>query len=76
LRLIILPSQPQSCPNYFFETIAWLAFTFLTLSPAAALFSAVSVGQMVIWAVKKHKNYKKEFGKEYPRRKVMFPFLF
>lgn len=31
---------------------------------------------MVIWAIKKHKNYKKEFGKEYPRRKVMFPLVF
>lgn len=66
-----------SCPNYFFETIAWLSFTVLTLSPASALFAAVSVGQMAIWAAKKHRNYKKEFGKEYPReRKAMFPFIF
>ncbi|CAO1619495.1 unnamed protein product [Parajaminaea phylloscopi] len=65
-----------SCPNYFFETVAWVAFTALTLSPASALFAAVSVGQMVLWAIKKHRNYKKEFGKDYPRRKVMFPFVF
>ncbi|CAO1630287.1 unnamed protein product [Sympodiomycopsis kandeliae] len=64
-----------SCPNYFFETIAWVAFTALTLSPAAALFSAVSVGQMSLWAIKKHKQYKKEFGKEYPRRKILIPFI-
>lgn len=64
-----------SCPNYFFEFVAWAAFTVLTLNPASALFAAVSTGQMWLWAVKKHRNYKKEFGKEYPRRKAMFPFI-
>ncbi|KAJ1022546.1 hypothetical protein NDA16_003535 [Ustilago loliicola] len=64
-----------SCPNYFFEFVAWAAFTVLTLNPASALFAAVSTGQMWVWAVKKHKNYKKEFGKEYPKRKAMFPFI-
>ncbi|CCF51529.1 hypothetical protein NDA11_004190 [Ustilago hordei] len=64
-----------SCPNYFFEFVAWAAFTALTLNPASALFAAVSTGQMWVWAVKKHKNYKKEFGKEYPKRKAMFPFI-
>lgn len=64
-----------SCPNYFFEFVAWTAFTVLTLNPASALFAAVSTAQMYAWAVKKHRNYKKEFGKEYPRRKAMFPFL-
>lgn len=64
-----------SCPNYFFETIAWTSFTILTLNPASALFAAVSVGQMAVWALKKHRNYRKEF-KDYPRkRKAMFPFL-
>ncbi|SCV70314.1 BQ2448_1708 [Microbotryum intermedium] len=65
-----------SCPNYFFETIAWVAFTGLTLNYAAAFFSIVAVVQMYVWAVKKHKRYRKEFGKDYPRaRKAMFPFL-
>ncbi|SPO27719.1 related to TSC13 - Enoyl reductase involved in very long chain fatty acid elongation [Ustilago trichophora] len=64
-----------SCPNYFFEFVAWTAFTVLTLNPASALFAAVSTAQMFVWAIKKHKNYKKEFGKEYPRRKAMFPFI-
>ncbi|PWY98324.1 hypothetical protein BCV70DRAFT_202105 [Testicularia cyperi] len=64
-----------SCPNYFFEFLAWTAFTVLTLNPASALFAAVSTAQMFVWAVKKHKNYKKEFGKDYPRRKAMFPFI-
>lgn len=30
---------------------------------------------MAMWALKKHKNYKKEFGTAYPKRKIMFPFL-
>ncbi|SNX86056.1 related to TSC13 - Enoyl reductase involved in very long chain fatty acid elongation [Melanopsichium pennsylvanicum] len=64
-----------SCPNYFFEFVAWAAFTVLTLNPASALFAAVSTAQMFVWAIKKHKNYKKEYGKEYPRRKAMFPFI-
>ena len=29
-----------------------------------------------VWAIKKHNNYKKEFGKEYPKgRKAIFPFI-
>lgn len=30
---------------------------------------------MAVWAIKKHKNYKKEFGKDYPRRRAIFPFI-
>ncbi|ORY94242.1 3-oxo-5-alpha-steroid 4-dehydrogenase-domain-containing protein [Syncephalastrum racemosum] len=64
-----------SCPNYLFETIAWTSMCFLTTSWSAVLFNIVATGQMYVWAVKKHRNYKKEF-KEYPRnRKAMFPFL-
>jgi len=48
----------------------------LTFCYPAYLFTAVSTGQMVLWALKKHANYKKEFGKEYPRgRKAMIPFV-
>ncbi|RDX57369.1 hypothetical protein OH76DRAFT_1395165 [Lentinus brumalis] len=66
-----------SCPNYFFETLAWTSIAVMTGSYAAWLFLAVSTYQMAVWAVKKHRNYKKEFGKEYPRsRKAMIPFIF
>jgi hypothetical protein len=35
------------------------------------------MGQMFIWASKKHRAYKKEFGDKYPRnRKAMIPFIF
>ncbi|KAI8390107.1 3-oxo-5-alpha-steroid 4-dehydrogenase-domain-containing protein [Blakeslea trispora] len=64
-----------SCPNYFFEFIGWTAVCFLTTSWSAFLFNIVATGQMYVWAVKKHKNYRKEF-KEYPRnRAAMFPFI-
>ncbi|ORX89824.1 hypothetical protein K493DRAFT_357633 [Basidiobolus meristosporus CBS 931.73] len=64
-----------SCPNYFFETVAWVAFSVLTNSYAAWLFVLVAYGQMYLWAIKKHKNYLKEF-KDYPKnRKAIIPFV-
>jgi len=66
-----------SCPNYFFESVAWVAVAYMSGSWAAWLFWGVSTAQMMSWAAKKHRAYKKEFGKEYPRqRKAMIPFLF
>jgi len=66
-----------SCPNYFAEILAWTAITGMTKSPFAALFLVVSAGQMALWATKKHKAYKREFGDKYPRgRKAMIPFIF
>ncbi|VDB86649.1 unnamed protein product [Peniophora sp. CBMAI 1063] len=66
-----------SFPNYLFESLGWVTVSVMTGSWAAWLFTAVSAGQMLIWAQKKHKAYKREFGKEFPRgRKAMIPFLF
>ncbi|OCH94816.1 hypothetical protein OBBRIDRAFT_746685 [Obba rivulosa] len=65
-----------SCPNYFFEILAWVAIAAMTGSYVAWLFVALSTYQMAVWALKKHRNYKKEFGKEYPRgRKAIIPFI-
>ncbi|KAJ1862058.1 3-oxo-5a-steroid 4- dehydrogenase [Coemansia sp. RSA 486] len=64
-----------SCPNYLFETLAWVAIAGMTRSFAAVFFLIVSSGQMYIWAVKKHKQYKREFS-DYPKsRKAMIPFI-
>ncbi|KAI8325617.1 hypothetical protein GQ54DRAFT_254454 [Martensiomyces pterosporus] len=64
-----------SCPNYMFESLAWLAIAAMTRSIAALFFLVVSTGQMYIWAVKKHKQYKREFP-DYPKsRKAIFPFV-
>lgn len=41
----------------------------------AGLFALVGGGQMLQWALGKHRNYKKEF-KDYPKnRKAMIPFI-
>ena len=40
------------------------------------LFVAVSTYQMTVWAIKKHRNYKKEFGDKYPKRNILFPFIY
>ncbi|EMD31292.1 hypothetical protein CERSUDRAFT_119845 [Gelatoporia subvermispora B] len=65
-----------SCPNYFFEVLAWVAVAAMTGSYVAWFFVALSTYQMAAWALKKHRNYKKEFGGQYPRgRKAMIPFI-
>lgn len=64
-----------SCPNYLFESAAWLAFAKMTGLRSAWLFWALATAQMYWWARKKHDIYRKEFL-AYPReRKAMFPFL-
>ncbi|XP_071508055.1 very-long-chain enoyl-CoA reductase-like [Diadema antillarum] len=64
-----------SCPNYTYETVAWIAFAIMTQCLPVLLFCLAGFGQMAIWAGGKHRNYKKEF-KDYPRsRKTIIPFL-
>jgi len=66
-----------SCANYTYEIFAWVAFCIFTQTLTAYLFLFVSTGQIAIWALKKHKALKREFGKtNWPRgRKILFPFL-
>jgi len=63
-----------SCPNYTYEIGAWIAFSVMTQCLPAGLFCFCGAYQMIIWALGKHRNYKKEF-KDYPKRKAIFPFL-
>merc|ERR1719384_1238672 len=70
-------SQMQSlvsCPNYTYEVGAWVCFSVMTQCLPAALFTFAGFYQMAVWALGKHRNYKKEF-KDYPRRKAIIPFL-
>ncbi|GJJ08708.1 hypothetical protein Clacol_002927 [Clathrus columnatus] len=65
-----------SCPNYLWEIVGWAVISAITNSIYAHVFTILSAAQMLTWALKKHRNYKHEFGKEYPKnRKAMFPFL-
>lgn len=64
-----------SCPNYTYEVMAWFSFSIMTQCLPAAIFTAVGFYQMAVWALGKHRNYKKEF-KDYPRgRKSIVPFF-
>ncbi|KAL7269642.1 Very-long-chain enoyl-CoA reductase [Rhizina undulata] len=63
-----------TCPNYSFEVLGWAAVWALSGGNwAAALFLGVSAGQMALWAMKKERRYRKEFGSAYKKKKVMIP---
>lgn len=65
-----------SCPNYTYEIGSWVAFSIMTQSLPALLFTIAGAYQMVIWALGKHRNYRREFDAKYPRgRKSIFPFI-
>ena len=53
----------KSISNFFLRRLAWFFYVFATYI-------------MFNWAVKRHRAYKKEFGTAYPKRKVMFPFIY
>lgn len=65
-----------TCPNYFFETLAWIAILLVNRSWSTAVFAVVAAAQMYVWAVKKEKRYRKELpGKYKKKRCVMFPLI-
>lgn len=64
-----------SCPNYTYEVISWISFSVMTQCLPAGLFTMAGLYQMTVWALGKHKNYKKEFP-NYPKgRKSIVPFI-
>lgn len=66
-----------ACPNYFFESLAWLSYALLVGNWSAWLFLGVSSAQMYVWALKKNKRYLSTFGDEYKklRRAKFIPFI-
>lgn len=64
-----------SCPNYTYEVGAWIGFTIMTSCIPAALFTFAGFYQMAIWALGKHKNYRKEFPNYPKQRKAIIPFI-
>jgi len=65
-----------SCPNYLCEILAWIGFSIMTQSLAAYLFTLFGAAQMLVWAQKKHKQYRVEFP-DYPKsRKILIPFIY
>lgn len=66
-----------TCPNYMFETIAWVGMLLMSFSLSTLIFVIVAVGQMAVWAKKKESRYRKEFGDKYSKKKFgMIPGLF
>lgn len=64
-----------SCPNYTYEIGAWVAFSIMTSCLPALLFAIAGAYQMTIWALGKHRNYRKEFN-DYPKqRRAIFPLI-
>jgi len=64
-----------SCPNYTYEIGSWVFFVIMTQAFPALLFAIAGTYQMTVWAIGKHRNYRKEFEK-YPRgRKAIIPFI-
>ncbi|XP_073228103.1 very-long-chain enoyl-CoA reductase-like isoform X1 [Porites lutea] len=64
-----------SCPNYTYEAGSWIAFSVMTQTLTAVLFTLFGFYQMAVWAIGKHRNYRKEF-KDYPKgRKAIVPIL-
>ncbi|KAE8415253.1 steroid alpha reductase family protein [Aspergillus pseudocaelatus] len=64
-----------TCPNYFFEIIAWMGIYFVSgLSWSILIFIIIGSVQMAIWAKKKERRYRQEFGDKYKfKRFVMLP---
>lgn len=72
-----------TCPNYLFEIVSWtgvwIVNSLISKSGffSTALFVLVAGVQMALWAAKKERRYRKEFGPQYKRKKfVMIPGLF
>lgn len=64
-----------SCPNYTYEFFSWVAFTIMTQCLPAGLFALAGMYQMTVWAIGKHRNYRKEFPNYPKQRKAILPFL-
>ena len=63
-----------TCPNYGFETLAWIGIALVTWSWSTVFFAVVAVAQMGVWGQKKEQRYRKEFGGEYRKKRyVMLP---
>ena len=63
-----------TCPNYMFETIAWVGIALVSWSLSTVVFAVAAVGQMCVWAKKKEARYRKDFGAQYPRKRyTMLP---
>lgn len=65
-----------TCPNYLFESIAWVGICLVSKSWSTVLFTAVAYAQMQQWAGQKERAYRNDFGDKYKKkRSTIIPFL-
>jgi very-long-chain enoyl-CoA reductase len=65
-----------TCPNYMFETLAWLSIAMVNRSWTTLVFLVVADAQMAVWARKKENRLRREFGDKYKKKRyVMIPGL-
>lgn len=62
-----------SCPNYFFEVLSWVSFSYASNIAASWVFTLAGFLQMAQWALKKHSGYKKQNPKTH--KKAIIPFI-
>lgn len=58
-----------TCPNYMFETVAWIGMALVTKSLSTVIFASAGLWQMHQWAVGKEKKYRAEFGDKYKKKR-------
>ncbi|XP_043916918.1 trans-2,3-enoyl-CoA reductase-like [Protopterus annectens] len=64
-----------SCPNYTYETGAWISFTIMTQTLPAAIFTGMMFIQMSLWAKKKHEIYLRNMKNNCNHMMSIIPFL-
>jgi very-long-chain enoyl-CoA reductase len=66
-----------TCPNYMFECMAWIGVALVNRSLSTVVFFVAAAGQMALWAKKKERRYRQEFGDKYKRKRfAMLPGIY
>jgi len=58
-----------TCPNYMFEMLAWTGVLLVSRSFSTLVFLVVAGLQMAVWAKKKERRYRKDFGDKYQKKR-------
>jgi very-long-chain enoyl-CoA reductase len=63
-----------TCPNYMFECVAWIGVGLVNWSLSTVVFLVAAAAQMGVWAKKKERRYRHEFGDKYKKKRyAMLP---
>ena len=63
-----------TCPNYMFEILAWLSMALINRSWTTLVFLWLAGLQMALWAKKKERRLREDFGDKYKKKKyAMLP---